>query len=45
MTAAKSTNVFSLLESFFRNHLIGDRGVRPTNIQSYRDTLRLFFLF
>ncbi len=45
MTAAKSTNVLSLLESFFRNHLIGARGVSPHTIRSYRDTLRLFFSF
>ena len=34
-----------LLESFFRKHLIAQRGASPATVNSYRDALRLFLTF
>jgi integrase/recombinase XerD len=34
-----------LLESFFRKHLVAQRGVSPETVNSYRDSLRLFLTF
>ncbi|MBV9278441.1 MAG: site-specific integrase [Chloroflexi bacterium] len=34
-----------LLQSFFLDHLITVRGLRPASVRSYRDTVRLFLLF
>jgi site-specific recombinase XerD len=34
-----------LLESFFRKHLVAQRGASPETVGSYRDTLRLFLTF
>ncbi len=35
----------SLLHSFFVDHLITVKGLRPASVRSYRDTIRLFLLF
>lgn len=40
----KST-LADLLESFFRKHLVAQRGASPETVNSYRDTLRLFLTF
>jgi len=34
-----------LVHSFFLDHLITVRGLRPASVRSYRDTVRLFLLF
>ena len=34
-----------LLHSFFLDHLIAVKGLRPASVRSYRDTIRLLFLF
>jgi hypothetical protein len=34
-----------ILHSFFVDHLITVKGLRPTSIRSYRDTIRLFLQF
>jgi site-specific recombinase XerD len=34
-----------LVRSFFLDHLITVRGLRPASVRSYRDTVRLFLLF
>lgn len=34
-----------LLHSFFADHLITVKGLRPASVRSYRDTIRLFLLF
>jgi len=34
-----------LLHSFFADHLIIVKGLRPASVRSYRDTIRLFLLF
>ena len=34
-----------LMESFFRKHLIAQRGTSPATVSSYRDSLRLFLTF
>jgi integrase/recombinase XerD len=34
-----------LVQSFFLEHLITVKGLRPASVRSYRDTLRLFLLF
>ena len=34
-----------LLHSFFADHLITAKGLRPASVRSYRDTIRLFLLF
>jgi site-specific recombinase XerD len=35
----------SLLHSFFVDHLIAVKGLRPASVRSYRDTIRLFLCF
>lgn len=35
----------SLVHAFFEDHLLCQKGVQPTTIRSYRDTLRLFLQF
>ncbi len=35
----------SILHSFFVDHLIALKGLRPASVRSYRDTLRLLLLF
>jgi site-specific recombinase XerD len=35
----------SLLHSFFVDHLITVKGLRPASVRSYRDTIRLFLCF
>ena len=35
----------SLVQSFFLEHLITIKGLRPASVRSYRDTIRLFLLF
>jgi integrase/recombinase XerD len=34
-----------LLHSFFADHLIAVKGLRPASVRSYRDTIRLLLLF
>ena len=34
-----------LLHSFFADHLITVKGLRPTSVRSYRDTIRLLLLY
>jgi integrase/recombinase XerD len=34
-----------LVQSFFLDHLITVKGMRPATVRSYRDTIRLFLLF
>jgi site-specific recombinase XerD len=34
-----------LLHSFFADHLITVRGLRPASLRSYRDTIRLLLIF
>jgi integrase/recombinase XerD len=34
-----------VLHSFFADHLITVKGLRPASVRSYRDTIRLFLLF
>jgi integrase/recombinase XerD len=34
-----------LLQSFFEDHLIAVKGLRPGSVRSYRDTIRLLLLF
>jgi site-specific recombinase XerD len=34
-----------LLHSFFADHLITVKGLRPSSVRSYRDTIRLLLLF
>ncbi len=40
-----SQHLGPLLHSFFIDHLIAVKGLRPASIRSYRDTIRLFLLF
>lgn len=40
-----SQHLGPLLHSFFTDHLIAVKGLRPASIRSYRDTIRLFLLF
>ena len=35
----------AILHSFFVDHLITVKGLRPTSVRSYRDTIRLFLQF
>ena len=39
------TPLGQLLHSFFQDHLIVVRGLRPASVRSYRDTIRLFIVF
>jgi hypothetical protein len=34
-----------VLQSFFADHLITVKGLRPASVRSYRDTIRLFLSF
>ena len=34
-----------LIQSFFLDHLIAVKGLRPSSVRSYRDTIRLLILF
>ena len=34
-----------MLQAFFKDHLVARKGLRPTTIRSYRDSVRLFLLF
>src|SRR5437763_7847242 len=34
-----------LLRSFFADHLIAVKGLRPASVRSYRDTIRLLLLY
>src|SRR6266542_5914692 len=43
MTAAEP--VGPLLHSFFADHLIAVKGLRPATVRSYRDTIRLLLTF
>jgi site-specific recombinase XerD len=38
-------NLASLLDTFFRRHLVAQRRASPATVSSYRDALRLFLLF
>ncbi len=40
-----SQHLGPLIHSFFADHLISVKGLRPASIRSYRDTIRLFLLF
>jgi site-specific recombinase XerD len=35
----------ALVQTYFLDHLIAMKGLRPSSVRSYRDTLRLFLLF
>ena len=35
----------NFLHSFFEDHLVCQKGLRPLSIQSYRDGIRLFLIF
>jgi hypothetical protein len=39
------TPLGQLLHSFFADHLITIKGLRPSSVRSYRDTIRLLLLF
>jgi integrase/recombinase XerD len=39
------TPLGQLLHSFFADHLIAVKGLRPASVRSYRDTIRLLLLF
>jgi integrase/recombinase XerD len=39
------TSLGQLLHSFFADHLIAVKGLRPASVRSYRDTIRLLLLF
>ncbi len=39
------TQLGQLLHSFFADHLITIKGLRPSSVRSYRDTIRLLLLF
>ena len=41
MTKQPKSMLAELLESFFRKHLIAQRGASPATVNSYRDALRL----
>ncbi len=45
MTNLPKSMLAALLESFFRKHLLAQRGASPTTVNSYRDALRLFLTF
>src|ERR1019366_4611187 len=40
-----STSLGLLLHSYFVDHLIAIKGLRPGSVRSYRDTIRLLLLF
>ena len=39
------TPLGQLIQSFFLDHLIAVKGLRPSSVRSYRDTIRLLILF
>ena len=41
----KAPTLGSLVHAFFLDHLVAMKGLRPSSVRSYRDTLRLFLLF
>ena len=41
----ESQHLGPLIHSFFADHLISVKGLRPASVRSYRDTIRLFLLF
>lgn len=41
--SARQLTLLSLVESFFRNYLVQNRGASPHTICAYRDTLRMLF--
>lgn len=41
----ESQRLGPLLHSFFVDHLVTVKGLRPASVRSYRDTIRLFLLF
>jgi len=43
--AVTSTRLGPLIQSFFLDHLITAKGLRPASVHSYRDTIRLFLCF
>jgi site-specific recombinase XerD len=40
-----TTPIGQIVRSFFEDHLKVQKGLRPTSVRSYRDTLRLFLCF
>jgi integrase/recombinase XerD len=44
-TMTQAQGIGPLVHSFFLDHLIIVRGLRPASVRSYRDTVRLFLLF
>lgn len=40
-----NTPLGPIVQSFFLDHLITVKGLRPASVRSYRDTMRLFLLF
>jgi integrase/recombinase XerD len=45
MTQTQAQPLGPVLHSFFADHLITVKGLRPASVRSYRDTVRLFLLF
>ena len=45
MTRQKQDDFLALVQSFFLNYLRGVRGASDHTIRTYRDTLRLFFMY
>ena len=45
VTEQPKSMLADLMESFFRKHLIAQRGTSPATVNSYRDSLRLFLTF
>ncbi len=41
----KTDTLMMLVQSFFQNYLVGDRGLSQNTVMAYRDTLKLFFVF
>jgi integrase/recombinase XerD len=39
------TSIGQLLHAFFEDHLKAQKGLRPSSVKSYRDTLKLFLTF
>jgi site-specific recombinase XerD len=40
-----SPSLGAILHSFFIDHLVAVKGLRPSSVRSYRDTIRLFLVF
>lgn len=45
MSVNENQQLMAFVESFFRGHLSGARGVSPHTIRAYKDTLRLLFSY